>query len=163
MKRILLCRHAKAEKARPGVDDRERVLEDRGVQDAARVATLLAEEPVERVYASSAPRAAETARLLFPGREVEYVDALYPGSGEGYLRFIQGLPDEYGYVALVGHNPAMEECVRFLVGREVVLKTSWCALVVCEVEGWRECDGKRKGRLAWVAMPEGLRGSADGG
>jgi phosphohistidine phosphatase SixA len=44
-----------------------------------------------------------------------------------YLKFIEGLPDRYMRVLLVGHNPAVEEAIEMFTG-SLDITMSACAL-----------------------------------
>ena len=62
MRRLLLLRHAKAERSEPGTKDHSRVLIDRGRKDAAKIGTYMAGHALvpDRVLLSPAARTQET-------------------------------------------------------------------------------------------------------
>ena len=62
MRRLLLFRHAKAERSEPGTQDRSRGLIDRGRKDAARIGAYMATHALvpDRVMMSPAARTQET-------------------------------------------------------------------------------------------------------
>ncbi len=63
---------------------------------------------------------------------------------------LEGLPPGVERAAIVGHNPAMEECVQALTGAAVTMKTS--ALAVVEVAYWASLR-PGEGRLRWAGRP----------
>jgi phosphohistidine phosphatase len=62
MRRLLLFRHAKAERSEPGMEDRARKLMDRGWKDAAKVGAYMASHALvpDRVITSPSARTLET-------------------------------------------------------------------------------------------------------
>src|ERR1035437_9442585 len=62
MRRLLLLRHAKAERSEPGTKDLSRVLIDRGRKDAAKIGAYMAAHALvpDRVVLSPAARTQET-------------------------------------------------------------------------------------------------------
>src|SRR6266571_6854156 len=62
MRRLLLFRHAKAERSEAGIEDRTRKLTERGRKDAAKVGTYMASHALipDRVMASPSARTQET-------------------------------------------------------------------------------------------------------
>jgi phosphohistidine phosphatase len=60
--RLLLLRHAKAEKGEPGMSDRDRPLNERGYKDAPRIGAYMAHHALQpdRVVVSDSRRTRET-------------------------------------------------------------------------------------------------------
>jgi len=56
-------------------------------------------------------------------------DRAYTFDGRGLLAIVHDLPENWGTVALVGHNPAMEELVGQLTGEWVAMSTSCVAVI----------------------------------
>ena len=114
MKRLLLLRHAKAE--RGGADDLKRVLEKRGVKDSASMGRFLREDVYipELILSSPSTRTRQTLEHLLPelGGEprVEYLTELYLAEPEVILSLIRRAPDKTGSLMIVGHNPGLEQC-----------------------------------------------------
>src|SRR5258708_13854511 len=76
--RLMLLRHAKAEKAESGMRDRDRRLNARGRDDAARIAAHMARHALlpDRVIVSSAQRTRETWRSEEHTSELQSPDHL---------------------------------------------------------------------------------------
>ncbi len=112
------------------------------------------------VVLSPARRVQETwqliaAELEAQGRGVSVIEvltdeAVYEPSGDDLLDVVHGLPPGVERAAIVGHNPAMEECVQALTGAAVTMKTS--ALAVVEVADWASLR-PGEGRLRWAGRP----------
>ncbi len=56
-------------------------------------------------------------------------DRAYTFDARGLISIIHDLADDFGTVALVGHNPAMEELVGHLTGGWVAMPTSSLAVI----------------------------------
>jgi phosphohistidine phosphatase len=133
-RRLVIIRHAKS--AQPfDVPDQQRPLADRGRREAPTIGRWLREhlDQLDLVICSPATRARETwqlaaAEMPDPPRVV-YEPRLYAASEEDLLDVVRQLPDEARAVALVAHNPGLEELVAVLTGVYRELKTSGVAVV----------------------------------
>ncbi len=121
MKSILLIRHGKAEGY--SEKDFERKLVKKGEADSLVTGHFLASQGIyPRILISSdAPRALETAGNIILAYEkakkhVELVvdRNLYSGEMKDYVAAVSSLPDTLENVAVVGHNPCLEEMISFL-------------------------------------------------
>lgn len=112
-RRLVLVRHAKA--AAKGRSDAERALAARGRVDAPAVGRWLADQGVvpDRAVVSPARRAVQTwelaAAALRPAPETLLDDRLYANSVDDLLAVLRDTPPAVGVVALVGHNPSVEQ------------------------------------------------------
>ncbi|WP_308917927.1 SixA phosphatase family protein [Jannaschia sp. LMIT008] len=113
--RVILLRHAKSSWDDPSLDDRDRPLNRRGRDAAARIGAWLrthAPEP-DRILVSPAARTRETWDALgLPGTP-EHPDALYLAEADAILA---ALPAR-GCVLVVGHNDGMARAARRLCAR----------------------------------------------
>jgi phosphohistidine phosphatase len=113
MKRLLLLRHAKAE--RETADDIKRGLEKRGETDSTRMGRFLREDVYipDLVLCSSSVRTRETLNLLLPelrvAPTVQYPTELYLAEPEAILTLIRRAPDKSGALMVLGHNPGIEQ------------------------------------------------------
>ena len=120
MKRLILLRHAKAVGDRPGLEDRDRILADRGRADAIRMGQFLHEEDCvpERVICSPAARTRQTLELVLPqlgaSPDVQVRDELYLARWLTILTLIRQTPNVAASLMVVGHNPGLEDCARKL-------------------------------------------------
>ena len=114
--KLVLMRHAKAERATPFMEDFGRPLTERGRQDAARMGTWLADNGPrpDRVISSPAQRARETAELacaaLETGKqEIRWERDIYEASAADLARCIERHAQGSNAMLLVGHNPGLDE------------------------------------------------------
>jgi phosphohistidine phosphatase SixA len=112
MRELILLRHAHAESAGPGQDDRDRALSTRGRAEAAAAGEWLREHGYipDRVLCSTARRARETLDLaqdVIGHGETERVEAIYEAT-PGDLIAIADAHREVPRLLMVGHNPGFE-------------------------------------------------------
>ena len=112
MHRLILMRHAKAERDAPSGRDRDRPLSPRGLADAALMGRALAERGLrpDRALVSSAERTHQTwdaAQEALGDVEVRLEPSLYNGSTDTLRRFVEASEDEVGCLIVVAHNPGV--------------------------------------------------------
>lgn len=142
---LVLVRHAKSDWSGDH-PDHERPVGPRGRRQAPESGRWLAEHlpAIDLAVVSPARRARTTWELvagelpLAPPVRVE--DDVYSFGAGPLLAVVRRLPGEVATVALVGHNPALEELVEELTGEWVAMPTS--ALAVLELPGaWADAGG----------------------
>ena len=114
MKKILFTRHAKSSWLDTSLSDHERPLNKRGVKSAQFFAETMKSEfdKVQKVYASSAKRAQETAlELKLDKSKMSIYKDLYTFSCTKLENFIFSIHSDVQYIQLIGHNPAFTEFV----------------------------------------------------
>ena len=131
---LVLIRHAKSDWA-ANAPDLHRPLNRRGQRQAPESGRWLAEhlQPIDLAVVSPAQRARSTwdlvAAELSDPPPITVDERAYTFDGRGLLPIIHDLADDLGTVALVGHNPAMEELVGHLTGAWVAMPTSCVAVI----------------------------------
>lgn len=124
-RRLILLRHAKAE--RPGgVVDELRPLALRGRMQALGVAASLrtSELVPDQVLCSAAIRARQTCELVLGGlgdvapEGIEYLDALYSAGVVDALALVRAVDDRIRTLLVVGHEPTMSATAARLAGPE---------------------------------------------
>lgn len=120
--RIFLVRHAHAAWALPGVRDFDRPLDDRGREEAARLAAAMSVNAFEPdlVYCSTARRCLETLGILQTRSSIklriEHSDALYAANHDTYLDLIASPHDKaIRSIMIIGHNPMLEDTAQVLL------------------------------------------------
>jgi len=113
MHRLILMRHAKAERDAPSGRDRDRSLTPRGRADAALMGRALAERGLrpDRALVSAAERTRQTwdsAQDALGDVEVRLEDALYNATPDTLRRFVEASEDEVGCLIVVAHNPGVQ-------------------------------------------------------
>lgn len=118
---LILLRHAHAEPAAPGEDDRSRGLTAGGEADAERTGAWLKRQGAapDRVLCSPAARARATcARVLHAlgnGPPVAEDARIYGATPASLLALLDERQDDRR-ILLVGHNPGLEDLVALLSG-----------------------------------------------
>lgn len=112
MQRLILMRHAKAEKSSASGQDRDRPLSDRGRTDAAAMGQALEARGMKPDLALVSPstRTRETWDLLhdaFGDVQVREPEPLYNGASDTLRRYVEGAEDEAGCLMVVAHNPGI--------------------------------------------------------
>ncbi|HEY0282575.1 MAG TPA: histidine phosphatase family protein [Rhizomicrobium sp.] len=175
MKRLLLLRHAKAERGGHGAGDKLRALAPRGREDAARLGRFLNDEAyiAGLVLCSASARTRETLELILPQIDpkpaVQYLDELYLAEAETILELMRGTREAIGSLMIVGHNPGLEECARSLVRPPAErnlrkryqmmaekFPTGSLAVIDFQAERWRAIGGW-VGELEIFVRPKDLR------
>jgi phosphohistidine phosphatase len=159
VKTLLVLRHAKSSWNEGGLADHDRPLNSRGKADAPRMGRLLRREGLtpELILSSTAERAVTTAELAAQAsgyeNEIRTTRNLYHAGPEAYLELLATLPDEYGRVMVVGHNPGMEELLDHLTGTGEFMPTAALAHVELPLERWAELDEMTEGKLINLWLP----------
>jgi len=173
MRRLLLFRHAKAERSIPGGPDRERNLVERGRKDAARIGAYMAVHTLapDRVLVSPAARTQETwkhvAKAFKPAPPATLVEQLYDATPHAILAAIQDMRKNTTHTLLViGHNPGLQELALMLIAsgdveaRESLrekLPTSGLVIIDFAVDHWDKLH-PHSGRLERFVTPKSLDG-----
>jgi len=114
MRRLLLLRHAKTERAAPGESDRDRRLTARGRADAPIIGAYMVRHRLvpDLVLASPATRATETWTLVAASftKEPRVVkdERIYNADPETLVGLIRGA-GEARTLLVVGHNPGLQD------------------------------------------------------
>lgn len=112
MHRLILMRHAAAEKDAPSGRDRDRPLSARGREDALLVGRGLAARGwrPDHVLVSAATRTRQTwdaAHDAFGDAEVSIEEALYNADAAALRGFVEATGDAAGCLMIVAHNPGI--------------------------------------------------------
>jgi phosphohistidine phosphatase len=153
---LVLVRHAKSDWS-GGEPDIDRPLAPRGRRQAPVAGRWLEEHlrAIDLAVVSAAMRARSTwaliaAELDSPPPEV-VDDRVYAASSTQLLSVVRELPDDAAVVALVGHNPGLEDLVELLTGTVVPLKTS--ALAVLSISAPWSVSGLSAATLRAAGRP----------
>ena len=112
MRRLLLLRHAKAERSQSGGRDHDRILTERGRADAKKLGAYLARHGFvpDRAVVSTAARTRETWALLATAfgkaPPVSFEDGIYEATPQAILQVIKETGPKTGTLIVIGHNPA---------------------------------------------------------
>lgn len=173
--RLMIFRHAKAEKSAPGMRDRDRPLAARGLKDAPRMGAYMAHHKLmpRQALVSPARRTRETwdglASALSTSIPVFYEDRLYDAGPEEILAVIRETRPSIRALVVVGHNPGLHETARVLIASGDVearerlnegLPTSGLAVIDFAGNDWEKLH-PHSGRLERFVTPRLLKTATD--
>ena len=152
MPTLVVVRHAKSD-WEVRTDDRHRPLAARGRRQAPMCGRWIRDNvgAIDLAVVSVAARASQTWQLLAAELDsavpVQASEPAYTFDGDDLVDLVRGLPEGAATVALVSHNPAVEELVEALTGDPVPMPTS--AIAVIDLPAWTAAgDGQATLRYA---------------
>jgi phosphohistidine phosphatase len=166
MRRLMLLRHSKTERAESGQRDRDRKLVKRGRSDAETIAGYMAHHDLvpDLALVSSARRTQETWELIANGfrKAPPHLDEerIYNASTDALMTLI-GKTRGAQSLLIVGHNPGLHEVVLHLVAagdiamRERLaekLPTSGLVIIDFAFDAWSKLH-PQSGRLEHFITP----------
>ncbi|CAN5188058.1 phosphohistidine phosphatase SixA [soil metagenome] len=158
MKKLMLIRHAKAEKD-SGSSDFDRPLKYIGIQDASFMAEKVKEKKLipQVLISSSALRTKTTADIFTEHLKLPeaWLDkSIYEANQKNLLSVINELPEEFDFIGLVGHNPGIAQILYYLTGEVQDVHTCTVALIAFETNSWKLVS-KESGDLIYYDSPKG--------
>ena len=152
MKTVLLVRHAKSSWDSTSVTDFDRPLNERGKNDAPKMARRLKDKDIDidLFISSPATRAKKTAKIFArelgkKGKNIIYVSSLYNAIPKDFFEVIQGIDDKYKTIAIFSHNPGITEFANMLTTNIVDnMPTSSVYAVKVPVKKWIEFKDAKK-------------------
>jgi phosphohistidine phosphatase len=153
LKKLFLIRHCETNQFEENTEDHKKKLNDNGLEDANILNQWFDKNKfdINTIYASSAIRTAETAKLIFNKHinKIKTQDSLYLCSKTEVVSLLQGLDKKVIDVALVGHEPSTSESLKYLIGNfrpdlEKVLGSPYpaggIAIIYFNIKEWTELD-----------------------
>jgi phosphohistidine phosphatase len=126
LRELLILRHAKSDWDAGVASDFERPLAKRGKKDAPAVGAWLYREGMvpDHFVSSPAVRARDTAlkvckSLDLKKKDIVWDEDVYEAQLSDLLAVLKRVPADAHTVLLVGHNPGLEDLIRYLAGRDV--------------------------------------------
>ncbi len=158
MKILYIHRHAKAVKE-SCANDFDRNLRPSGIEDAHRMGRYIAHREFisERILASPAARAVQTARLIseHTGERILEDNRLYGAGWPAILSVLREQPSGIDAIRVLGHNPDLELLCCTLCGiRQGGIRLATCGIfcVSCEISSWENLR-EGTGMLEWSIRP----------
>jgi len=173
--RLMLLRHAKSERAEPGMGDHERALNGRGRSETPKIGAYMARHGLipGRAIVSTARRTRETWELLAPAfatpPPVVFDDRLYNAVPETILAVIKETERAVRTLLVIGHNPGLHDTARLLIAagdieaRERLnegMPTAALAVIDFAAQDWRKLH-PHGGRLERFVSPRSLAAATD--
>jgi phosphohistidine phosphatase len=174
MRRLILLRHAKTERAEPGGRDRDRKLAPRGRADAPKVGAYMARHGLvpDLAIVSTAKRAKQTWALIEPAfaapPRLVPDERLYQANPDQLLDVIRETSNARS-LAIVGHNPGLHELAALLIASGDVearqrvsegLPTSGLVVIDLGFDDWSQLH-PHSGRLERFVSPRHLTTATD--
>jgi phosphohistidine phosphatase len=167
MLRLMLLRHAKAERSRPGERDHSRTLADRGRRDAPTLGAYIARHGLtpDAALVSTAARTRETWDLVAGELKdlppVTIDPRLYDAGPDDILAAVRDVSPKVDTLLVVGHNPGLHELAVMLVASgdhdlrqklDEAFPTSALAVIGFAIKSWARLH-PRAGRLERFVTP----------
>jgi phosphohistidine phosphatase len=168
MRRLLLFRHAEAERAEPGQNDLDRVLTADGKHEAALIGAYIGRHGLrpDRVVVSPARRTRETwdaAAVALPEVPAAvFNEHIYDATAQLLLSALKDTPDSVQTLLVIGHNPGLHDLALMLVAtgdidtRERLgekFPTSGLAILDFALDAWAKLHA-RAARLERFVSPK---------
>lgn len=138
-KHLYLVRHAKAEEHSSLKKDFDRVLINKGIAKAQRIATELnhilpTDKSKVYIHTSAAARTLQTCEIFaqiigIDKAQITSSKNMYLAPYRTLLKIINNIPAEVEHFILVGHNYELSDLCNYLCDSHIVLKTSETAVI----------------------------------
>lgn len=134
LRELLIIRHAKSDWSDETLPDIERPLSEKGKKQACKIGNWLQEQGLlpDLILVSPATRAQQTLSRLMRHWESkppsETLNSLYNADLETLFQALQQVPSQAGRVAIIGHNPGLEQLLAWLTGTKENSDLSTCAV-----------------------------------
>lgn len=160
MRTLILMRHARSDLGNSQLPDHQRSLNDRGGQDAQRMAQWIADADLvpHLILASTALRVRETVEALQAAwadpPPVYSSDALYLASSDSILRNVRSDSLDSARVMVVAHNPGVETLVYQLAGEPLPITPAAVAAFRIKIADWSSLSAHSPTTLVGYGRPE---------
>ena len=143
MKKIILVRHGKSAWNDPNLNDHDRPLANRGLENVPEMGFRLKEKGIfpDLILSSTATRASQTAEILaevlgVSKSKLVYEKNLYHASYTMILKLLQKQDNSNELIFVVGHNPGMNDFIDFFGGNLDNLPTAGHYGFLIDTEHW---------------------------
>lgn len=154
MKLLILLRHAKSDWGTEELADFDRPLNERGKQDAPRMARYLKDSRIipQRIVSSPARRARKTASFMAQGiagddSVLSFVSNIYAASVDTLLDVIRDFDNDIECYMLVGHNPGLTLLANHLIKNPDQhldnIPTTGVVVLQLNVSDWHSIDASQ--------------------
>ena len=88
------------------------------------------------------------------------IGELYEADGAKIREIVSKMPDNVSRVAIVAHNPGMEEFLEGIVGEHTPLPTAALAVVELPINAWSDLNAETRGNVTAHGSPRAKRAAA---
>lgn len=158
MKKLYIVRHAQKEEENPSIDDYDRELSPKGIEDAKIMANALASKgaKIDLIVSSPATRTKKTAEIfaqeLNYKKSIMYNEVLYMAYINELLETITFTFDTVDTMLLVSHNPALTALALTLVDFKEKFEMGAVMEVEFDCDSWIDIE-KENARLVSYEIP----------
>ena len=148
MKRLFIIRHAKSSWKDMSLDDFDRPLNKRGLNNVPLMAVRLKNKDVmpDIILSSSAKRAKKTALLLAKGlgfeKKIKFDEHIYDTLPSELHNKLNGISDKHDTAFLIAHNPELNMLAEDFVDFEENIVTCGIVEIEFDCESWNEISRK---------------------
>jgi phosphohistidine phosphatase len=163
MLKLFLLRHAKSSWKDSALDDFDRPLKDKGVNEALFIGNVyrkIYDKVPDAIISSPAIRAIETAKIFakeigYPEDKIVLQQEIYEATHEALVRVLRSISEKYKRVVIVGHNPGFTELANYIIDGVDIDNIPTCGLVGIKIDTkkWVEV-GERSGKLISFEYPK---------
>ncbi|MFI5221892.1 MAG: SixA phosphatase family protein [Bacteroidia bacterium] len=161
MKKLYLIRHAKSDWNDRSVKDFDRLLNERGTNDARVMGKRLVKKGIvpDLVISSPASRAFTTAKSIVKEiglreKNIEKEPEIYEANIEDLVRVIRNIDDKNKRVFLFGHNPALTGLVGYLTNHFIDnIPTCGVVQINFDLPSWKQV-AQNNGKFIFFDFPK---------
>ena len=163
MKKLIIIRHCKSSWSDLSLNDFDRPLNNRGVQDGNLMSKELSKkiDNVDLLISSSSKRTRLTADFFIESikiNKISFIDDLYHSSSENIINKLKKISNTHELIMLIGHNPGLTDLVNKLTSINLYnLPTCGIAIVNLNIKNWDLIKNFSQYDLEWMKFPKQLK------
>ena len=163
MKKLIIIRHCKSSWSDLSLNDFDRPLNNRGVQDGNLMSKELSKkiDNVDLLISSSSKRTMLTADFFIESikiNKISFIDDLYHSSSENIINKLKKISNTHESIMLIGHNPGLTDLVNKLTSINLYnLPTCGVAIVNLNIKNWDLIKNFSEYDLEWMKFPKQLK------
>ena len=163
MKKLIIIRHCKSSWSNLNLNDFDRPLNNRGVQDGNLMSKELSKkiDKVDLLFSSSSKRTRLTADFFIEViniKKINFMDELYHSSSENIINILKKISNTKKSVIVIGHNPGLTDLVNKLTSINLYnLPTCGVAIINLNIKNWDLINNFSEYDLEWLKFPKQLK------
>ena len=163
MKKLIIIRHCKSSWSDLNLNDFDRPLNNRGIQDGNLMSKELSKkiDKVDLLFSSSSKRTRLTADFFIEViniKKINFMDELYHSSSENIINILKKISSTKKSVMVIGHNPGLTDLVNKLTSINLYnLPTCGVAIINLNIKNWDLINNFSEYDLEWMKFPKQLK------